>query len=130
MLETLLNQTAAPTLMKTAQFTAARHALLAENIVNASTPGYRQKDLDVEGFRSALRDRIDRKTRRGTVDVSGLDFDHADPRRRLVSHDGNDRSVEKTMADSTQNAMRHNLAIELLRKQMGLFHMAARERVA
>ena len=130
MLETLLNQTAAPTLTRSLNFTAARHAVLAENIVNASTPGYKTKDLDVAGFQHALRERINHKSKRGTVDQSDVQFERSTDTRALTFHDGNNRSMEQLMSDSTENAMRHNMSIELLRKQYGLFHMAVRERVA
>lgn len=131
MIDRLLNQSAAGVLQKTASFHAARHKVLAENIVNLSTPGYRQKDLDVSGFRSELRRRLEEQDRAGTVDLSGLE-----PAARrggagsLVFHDGNDRSVEQLMGDQAENALRHNLSVELLRKQYGLFQMALREQVA
>jgi len=129
MIESLLNQTAAPTLARSASFTTTRHALLAENIVNASTPGYRQKDLDVQGFRSELRDRINKKDRLGNVNAD-VPFEQTQPDRTLTFHDGNNRSMEELMAQSTENAMRHNLTLELLRKQFGLMQLAIRERVA
>ena len=44
-IERLLNQGNAPLLEQMLQFTAARHRLIAENIANVDTPGYRQKDL-------------------------------------------------------------------------------------
>ena len=128
MLDALLNQTAAPVVARTASFTAARHAILAENLVNASTPGYVQKDLDVAGFRAALQQRIQSKGRRGLVDAD-VPFEEIRP-EQLTFHDGNNRSMEQLMADQTENAMRHNLSVELLRKQYGLLDMAIRERVA
>lgn len=132
MIDRLLNQSAAGVLEKTASFHAARHKVLAENVVNLSTPGYRQKDLDEGSFQSQLRRRIEEKDRAGTVDLRGLEPTAA--RRggggNLVFHDGNDRSLEQLMGDQAENALRHNLSVELLRKQYGLFQMALREQVA
>jgi flagellar basal body rod protein FlgB len=47
-IERLLNEGNSPLLERMLQFTAARHRLIAKNVVNLDTPGYRQKDLSVE----------------------------------------------------------------------------------
>ena len=59
--ERLLNQGNAPLLTQLLKFTAARHRLIAENVVNLSTPNYRQKDLSLESFQQALRNQVDRR---------------------------------------------------------------------
>ena len=51
-IERLLNQGNAPLLEQMLKFTAARHRLIAENIVNVDTPGYRQKDLSLDKFQA------------------------------------------------------------------------------
>ena len=56
--ERLLNQGNAPLLEQMLKFTAARHKLIAENVVNISTPNYQQKDLSLEKFQEMLRDRV------------------------------------------------------------------------
>ena len=54
MIDRLLNQTAAATLERTASFHAARHRGAGRQTSStSSTPGYRQKDLDVDGFRAS-----------------------------------------------------------------------------
>ena len=126
MFDRLFNQSAAPVLERSAAFYGARHALLAENIVNLSTPGYRQKDLDEAGFRAELRRRMDRRRADGT----GAAFEAVEPEDTLVFHDGNNRNVEQLMSDQAKNALQHNLAVELLRKQYALFDLALRERLA
>ena len=130
MIDRLLNQSAAGTLERMASFHAKRQGVLVENGVNLSTPGYRQKDLDVAGYQAELRDRLDRRDAAGTADLSGLEAGAAATKARLVFHDGNDRDVEQLMGEQAKNALQHNLAVELLRKQYGLFQMALRERVA
>ena len=130
MLERLLNQSPAAVLERVAGFHARRHAVLAENVVNLSTPGYRQKDLDEAAFRGELRRRLGDRGRDGSADLSGLEQEAGPRGGNLVFHDGNDRNVEQLLGDQAKNALRHNLSLELLRKQYGLFHMALRERVA
>ena len=131
MLDRLLNQTAAPTLERAAGFYSARHKVLADDVVNLSTPGFRQKDLDEAGFQSQLRRRIDARDRTvgGGVDLDGVGYEVGHPDDTLVFHDGNDRDVEQLITDQAQNALKHNLAVELLRKQFALFDLALRERV-
>ena len=130
--ERLINQGNAPLLEQMAKFASARHRLLAENIANVSTPGYRQKDLSVEKFQASLRERVERRSGlpRGSVrfdDVS-IEVDH--PTQGILYHDGNNRSMEHLASDLAKNALMHNLAIELLRKQFASMESALRERIA
>ena len=53
--ERLLDQGNAPLLEQMLRFTAARHRLIAENVVNVDTPDYRQKDLSPEKFQALGR---------------------------------------------------------------------------
>jgi len=130
-IERLINQGNAPLLEQTVRFHAARHKLLAENIANASTPGYRQKDLSVDTFRQMLRDRVDTKrvAPPGTVTFDDVTAEVERPTRGVLFHDGNNRSMEQLMSDSAKNAMFHNLMVEMLRKQFGSIEAALQERV-
>lgn len=58
-IDRLINQGPAPVLEQMLHFTTARHKLIAENVVNISTPGYKQKDLSLEHFQRMLADRAD-----------------------------------------------------------------------
>ena len=130
--ERLMNQGNAPLLERMLQFTAARHRLIAENVVNLDTPGYRQKDLSVEKFQAMLRDRVQGRSLAGPGAVGFEDvrdeIEH--PRDGILFHDGNNRSVEQLMSDQAKNALMHNLAVELLRKQYEQMNLALRERVS
>ena len=130
-IERLLNQGNAPLLERVVQFTAARHRLIGENIVNISTPNYRQKDLSVEKFNELLSDRIDEKKDAppGTVDFDDVKSEIETPQAGILFHDGNNRSVEHLMSDQAKNAMTHNLEIELLRRQFTSLKAALAERV-
>jgi flagellar basal-body rod protein FlgB len=129
--ERLLNQGNAPLLERVLHFTAARQRLIGENIVNLSTPGYRQKDLSVAKFQALLRSRVDLKNSSAPGSVGFRDIDAAieQPDRGLLFHDGNNRSVEGLMTENTKNALLHNLTIELLRKQYGSLENALKERI-
>ncbi len=129
--ERLLNQGNAPLLTQLLKFTAARHRLIAENVVNVDTPGYRQRDLSVEKFEEMLRDRVDdrRESPLGATSFDDIRAEIENPQRGILFHDGNNRSMEQLMTDQAKNALLHNVAIELLRKQFGALEAALMERV-
>ena len=132
-IQRLLDQGTAPVLEQTLRFAAARHRLIAENIVNVDTPEYRQKDLSVEGFQAMLRERVEDRREAGAGDerpgFGDVAAELETPTRGILFHDGNNRSMEQLMADQAKNAMMHNLVIELLRKQFQSLELALKERV-
>jgi flagellar basal-body rod protein FlgB len=130
-IENLLNQGDAPMLSELLKFTSQRHKLLAENIVNIDTPNYRQKDLSVERFQQLLSERIDLKRSSPAADVSFDDIgvETENPQAGILSHDGNNRSMEQLMTDQAKNALTHNMVVELLRKQYATMEMALKERI-
>jgi len=131
-IERLLNQGNAPLLEQMLQFTSSRHKLIAENIVNLSTPNYRQKDLSLNKFQDALRSRVAMRSGAapGSVGFDDIAVDVENPRNGILFHDGSNRSAEQLMSDEAKNAMMHNLAVELLRKQFASLEMALKERVS
>jgi flagellar basal-body rod protein FlgB len=130
-LERLMNQTNSPLLEQMLQFTEARHRLIAENMANVDTAGYQQKDLDVAKFQAMLRDRAATRDRAapGTVGFDEVAAEVENPARGILSHDGNNRSMESLASDQAKNAMMHNLVVELLRKQYQQMEMALKEKV-
>jgi flagellar basal-body rod protein FlgB len=131
-IERLLNQGNAPILEQVVRFAAARHELLAANIANIDTVDYRQKDLSLRRFQRQLISRVEDRRRYG---ARGVRFDDIalkpeQPVRGILSHDGNNRSMEQLASDVAKNALMHNLAIELLRKQYMGMEMALKERIA
>src|SRR5687768_6639905 len=107
MIQRLLNQGNAPLLEQMLHFTAARHRLIAENVVNVSTPGYRQKDLSVEKFQRLMQDRVRERegAAPGSVGFSDIKGELEHPERGILFHDGNNRTMEQLMTDQAKNAM-------------------------
>jgi flagellar basal-body rod protein FlgB len=130
-IERLLNQGNAPLLEQVLKFSAARHKLIAENLVNITTPNYRQKDLSVDKFQAMLQERADVKesSAPGTVGFSDIGAEVEEPNNGMLFHDGNNRSMEQLVSDQAKNAMMHNFVVELLRKQYSALDMALKERV-
>ncbi len=129
-IDRLLNQGNAPLLERWLDFTGQRHRLIAENVVNISTPGYRQKDLSLDGFRQMLRSRADerRDAAPGAVRFDDIRAEVEEAEHGMLFHDGQTRSMEQLMTDQAKNALMHNLAIELLRKQFQAMETALKDR--
>ncbi|MEQ8791436.1 MAG: flagellar basal body rod protein FlgB [Pirellulaceae bacterium] len=70
MLANIFNATTIPYLQETASFTEARHGVLAGNIANFQTPGYRTRDLSPEVFEERLRDLIEANQHRSAAPQS------------------------------------------------------------
>ena len=130
-LRNLMNQGNAPLLERMLDFTAARHKLIAENIVNIDTPHYRQKDLSVERFQEMLAERIEDRedAAPGSVGFDDIRSEIENPSRGILFHDGNNRSMEQLMSDLAKNAMMHNMVVEMLRRQFAQLEAALKERV-
>lgn len=117
-----------PMLEKTLAFTEARNAMLAENIANFTTPGYRAKQLDVGKFQAALREASDRRspadksfrlktTREFGLDRAGmLEARPSEiPVENLLFQDGTNARLERQMAMLAENAMMNQFAVEALK---------------
>jgi len=83
---------------------AARQKLVASNIANAETPGYRTMDLDFEReFRSQVAGAQPR-----AVEVAGLE----------VNHDGNNVSLDREARMLAENGLRFQVAEALLKSKL------------
>jgi flagellar basal-body rod protein FlgB len=130
-IDRLLNQTNAPLLEQTVKFASARHKLILANIANVDTPNYRQADLSVKKFQGLLAKRIEERRRVGKANAGfeGVGHEVENPTAGILFHDRNNRSMEHLASDMAKNAMMHNLAVELLRKQYQSLETALRERI-
>ena len=131
MLERLFNQTNLPLIEKSVRFAQARERVLADNIVNLSTPNYTPKDLSLEKFQQILRTQVETK-KDPTAANEEVDkaLEGEDANDNILFHDRNNRSVEQLMSDHANNALMHNMMIELLRKQFSSIQDALKERVS
>src|SRR5262249_14258866 len=91
---------------------SARQKLVASNIANADTPGYRTVDVD---FQSELANVMGGSPRQ--VEVAGLP----------VKNDGNNVSLDREARLLAENALRFNLATNLMRSQIKLVRSAIHE---
>ena len=90
-----------------------RQRLVASNIANGDTPGYKTKDLDFQfEFLSLVEG-----SRPNVVEVEGL----------RVKNDGNNVSIDRESRLLSETALRFNLASSLLRGQIQLVRSAIKE---
>ena len=131
-LDRILNNGSGPLIERMVQFTGQRHAVLAENIVNSTTPGYRQKDLSLPAFQKALTKRLQQRERSapGTVGFDDLSAQIKNPRAGILFHDRNNRSMETLMSDFSSNALKHNMYTEMLRSRYSKIEMVLKGQIA
>ncbi len=86
---------------------SARQKVVASNIANADTPGYKTKDIDFQAeFKSAMM-QLSPTGPTGT-EVAGL----------RVRNDGNNVNLDRESRLLSENTMRFNIAANLLRSEI------------
>lgn len=128
-LANITNRGATPALVNTLMFTEARQRMLAENIANIQTPGYKTKQLDMAAFQRELRSALQEKggdpnkpfVVNGTKQFrtrpdGGLDVTPTtDPAHNVLFHDRTNASVERLMSNLARNGMMHEAAVTILK---------------
>ncbi len=110
-----------------------RQRLISENIANASTPGYRPRDIDTTGFDRVLasaangrgltiaRTNAGHMTSGGGTDVQVVTRDDSE-----TTIDGNAVVLEEQMARAAETRMQFETGLALYQKGLDLVRMAAR----
>lgn len=145
-----------PVLEQVVQFAQARHGVLAGNLANLNTPGYKSRDLSSDKFEESLKTALEstRQTRSpgeamviGPIAEGGtglmqlneqVSFGRFDPEalegvresmKSIVYHDGRDVSLESQVTEISKNQGLHNLALTLMSAQFRLMRSAISETV-
>lgn len=150
MLSSLFRSSTIPVLEKVVGFTEARHGVLAGNIANLDTPGYKTRDLSPALFQERLKEAIKARheppTQAYDSDSLGLSSTYKSSRRgereikafrrveetmkSILRHDEADVSMEQQINEIVKNQQQHNLAINIMSAQFRLLRAAITERVA
>lgn len=134
MWDSWLNGSALPALEQSAAFAQKRHLVLAGNIANIDTPGYKTRDLSVEGFHEALKSAVEKPA--GTTDrygepmIPGTMEQVRDVSNQILYHDGSDVSLEEQVTEISKNQGMHDTAISLMRSQFRTLQVAIQGSVA
>jgi flagellar basal-body rod protein FlgB len=131
----LFSSSTIPVLEQVVNFAQARHQVLAGNIANMDTPGYRTRDLDAEMFQDQLKRAIDEQHRQrgaGDINLTGGRGDNpfANVRQGLKAilyHDDSNVGIEQQAVELSKNQMQHNLAMTILTNQFQLLGAAISE---
>lgn len=136
----MFRSSAVPALEQSAVFAQRRHEVLAGNLANLDTPGYRTRDLSVSAFQNALAESIQavQHPSPGHFSASagtGSPATRADfaegPRHameQVVFHDNSDVGLESQVTEMSKNQHMHNTAIALMRSQFSVLRAAITER--
>ena len=110
-----------------------RQELIASNIANAETPGYKAKKIDFEEALARALD-VDDELKMNTTDpkhfnVGGGGFKNLQPEihedaNGIVSPDGNSVDRDQEMADMAENKIMYDASVQLLNKKLGLMKYA------
>lgn len=109
-------------------FHLARHGVLASNLANAETPGFRPKDLVFAEQLAAAEG----PQAPGAPVVAGAqqpvestEVGYVEVEKNPTGPDGNGVRLEQAMAEVSANRIRYNTALELVRRRMALLRYAA-----
>ena len=130
-----------PVLEKALAFQERRHAVIANNIANASTPFFKPQDLDEGEFNRLLREAVKARdegnharfdlgrSERFSLDAQGnLQASPLEAREGQVRHDGNAFNVERQMARLADNTLAYQRTAQMLESSYRVLSMAIRGR--
>ena len=77
-----------------------------------------------------MQERIEERANEESDNVNFDDIgtEIEEPETGMLFHDGSNRSMEQLMSDQAKNALMHNVAVELLRRQFQTLEMALKDR--
>jgi len=150
MLSSLFQSSTIPVLEQVVKFTETRHGVLAGNIANLDTPGYKTRDLSPALFQERLKEAIETRrqpaspaleygpwgTSPGTQSSRRAESESRafrkveDSLKSVLRHDDVDVSMEQQVNQIVKNQQQHNLAISIMSAQFRLLRAAITERVA
>ncbi len=120
-------------LMASLKFRQMRQELIASNIANAETPGYKSKRIDFEKALARALD-VDGQNRLNVsnpkhYNVGNGGFENIQPEvyndpNGIVSPDGNTVNRDHEMSLLAENKILYDAAVKLLNKKMGLMKYA------
>ncbi len=150
MLQPLLAQSPISLLKQVARFSEKRQDVLAGNIANVDTPGYRMRDLPLKEFQAALEASLSmRGSKQSHGMPPGIPWSLAQPaslgnppemqelfparlfqartaegQPGITFQDANNRSIEHQMMELTKNSMLQNFALQVMSSQYGQLQAA------
>jgi flagellar basal-body rod protein FlgB len=143
MLSNMFDASSLPVLEQVVSFTQARHGVLAGNIANIDTPGYKSRDLSVQTFQSRLKEAVEARRKSIESPSYAINVELAgrptgagnenwqqvrETENDILFHDDHDVSLETQVTEISKNQSRHNLALTIMNAQFRLLRAAVTER--
>ena len=133
----IFQSTTIPIVQEAIQFSQSRHEVLAGNLANLDTPGYRIQDLSVDTFQERLKEAIEAQRTQSRPVSPGVftrDPDAAmrqvrEASRSILYHDDSDVGIEQQVLELSKNQFMHNMAISILSSQFQMLRAAISEQV-
>jgi len=142
MFNLLFDNTSLPVLQQVLSFSEQRQQVLAHNVANFNTPGFRTRDLPVQEFTQALGQAISRRDngRPHRFEMDSTDHIAVGPDGRIAAtaveargltnyYDRADRSMERLQNEMLKNAVWHEMALKLYTTQSQMLKTAIRGRL-
>ncbi|MFB1081117.1 flagellar basal body rod protein FlgB [Jeotgalibacillus sp. JSM ZJ347] len=109
-------------------YSAVKQKVIANNVANVDTPGYKSKDVS---FKSMLQSEMKLSSNQSNpkhFDLSDHQYDHAviTDRPYSVRENGNGVDVDKEMADLATNQIYYNALIERISGKFGSLNSVIR----
>jgi len=119
-------------LSKGLQFSAARQELIAANIANVNTPGYKRRDLDVAAFEKQMAGALglDTDSERPRDAASALDSIEPKEARQdslFYRPDMGGVDIDREMAELSKTSMLGAAMSQLLQKRIGAYRLVIRD---
>lgn len=109
------------------QMLSARSSVIAENIANADTPGYRAKTIQENRFESLAQNASQmRKSRPEHIGTATTSFQVTRDKSATTSTDENSVSIETETMKLSQTRMEYGLASTVYRKSLDMIRLAIR----
>jgi len=129
----LFSSTTIPVLEQVVNFAQMRHQVLAGNIANLDTPGYRTRDLSTEAFQANLRRALETRDEQATsLAPPETALNPFAPVKAgmegILRHDDDNVGLEQQLMEIAKNEMQHNLALTIMNNQLQLIGAAISER--
>lgn len=133
MLTDLFNSTTIPVLEQVVNFAQTRHQILAGNIANLDTPGYRTRDLQEDQFQSNLRRAIEVRDTQNTQSLATPEpanpfLPVKESLQGILRHDNDNVGLEQQLMEIAKNQMQHNIALTIMNNQLQLIGAAISEK--
>jgi flagellar basal-body rod protein FlgB len=88
-----------------------RQQLIADNVANMNTDGYRRQD---HNFEEILAKAMDKQT---ALDPRKLDYEPYEPRSTQINAQGSDVSLNHEVGEMVKNSLRHKTYMLMLKKK-------------